>query len=80
MPSDIFHDLLATLPAAPPWNGFAEIAAGAVNYSITILSTAIIAYIGAAIAVALFHPDQKRRADARAVLNSVLRFIRRPRR
>ncbi len=79
MPNERVLIFDAALPTSSPVGSFLETAVGAVNYGAAIFSTALVFYIGAAVGVALFHPDQKRRSDARTVLNSILSMLRRRR-
>ncbi len=54
-------------------------AAYAVAAAASVGSILIVVYLGLAVAVALFHPDQHRRRDARAVLTSLVALVPRTR-
>lgn len=58
------------------WPALLYDTATTVMSTIAVIGTAMVLYTGAAVAVALFHPDRKRRAEARAVLDRLLRFLR----
>lgn len=55
-------------------------AAYAVAAAASVGSILIVVYVGLAVAVALFHPDHRRRHDARAVLASLVAILPRNRR
>lgn len=51
-----------------------------VAVSVTVASILSLFYVGLAVGVALFHPDHRRRRDARAVLGCLADFLPRSRR
>lgn len=51
-----------------------------ISYVAAVLAVLPLVYVGLAVIVALFHPDQQRRKDARSVLTSLIQLLRRGRR
>lgn len=49
-----------------------------VDLALVVMGVLVIAYLGLAVSVALFHPNERRRADALAVLRCLVSLVRKP--
>ena len=45
---------------------------------VLVIAVLVVAYLGLAVSVALFHPDERRREDALAVLRCLVTLLRKP--
>lgn len=57
------------------WTSVAIPTAHAAAASVLVASTLLMLYAGMAVTVALFHPDRRRRRDARIVLKHLTEFL-----